>query len=142
MVGFGQHSGAIYSGSDFTALPRFPAAGIYGNPRTLKTKINSLAMPVTSSSVPDPVVQQDFVGDFSFTFAGEDVIAQQMRCYYANEPLPVSVDGYAVTVTWEKTLPVGRSRVNCTAPSRAQPGRYYWYSQPWFVADRNGKYPD
>ena len=142
MVGFGQHSGGIYSGSDFTALPRFPAAGIYGNLRTLKTKINSLAMPVTSSSVSDPVAQQGSIVDFSFTFAGEDVIAQQMGCYYANEAMPVSVDGDTVTVTLDKTLPIGRSRVNCTAPSRAQPGRYYWYSQPWFVADRNGKYPD
>ncbi len=142
MVGFGQHSGGIYSGSDFTALPRFPAAGIYGNLRTLKTKINSLAMPVTSSTVSDPVAHQGSARDFSFTFAGEDVIAQQMGCYYANEALPVSVDGYTVTVTLDKTLPIGRSRVNCTAPSRAQPGRYYWYSQPWFVADRNGKYPD
>ena len=142
MVGFGQHSGGIYSGSDFTALPRFPAAGIYGNLRTLKTKINSLAMPVTSSSIADPVAQQSSVGDFSFTFDGEDVMAQQMGCYYANEALPVSVDGSTVTVTLDKTLPIGRSRVNCTAPSRAQTGRYYWYSQPWFVADQNGKYPD
>lgn len=142
MVGFGQHSGGIYSGSDFRALPRFPAAGIYGNLRTLKTKTNSLAMPVTSSSVSDPVAQQAPVGDFSFTLAGDDVIAQQMGCYYADEALPVSVDGYTVTVTLDKTLPIGRSRVNCTAPSRTQPGRFYWYSQPWFVADRNGNYPD
>ncbi|EED35512.1 polysaccharide deacetylase [Luminiphilus syltensis NOR5-1B] len=142
MVGFGQHSGGIYSGSDFTALPRFPASGLYGNLRTLKTKINSLAMPVNSSSVLDPVAQQNSVGDFSFTVAGGDVIAQQMGCFYANEALPVSVDGYTVTVTLEKTLPIGRSRVNCTAPSQSQPGRYYWYSQPWFVADQNGKYPD
>ena len=141
-VGFGQHSGGIYSGSDFTALPRFPAAGIYGNLRTLKTKINSLAMPVTSSSVSDPEAQQRTVSDFSFTFAGEDVMAAQMGCYYANEALPVSVDGYTVTVSLAKTLPIGRSRVNCTAPSRAQAGRYYWYSQPWFVADKNGKFPD
>ncbi|MEH6590962.1 MAG: polysaccharide deacetylase family protein [Halioglobus sp.] len=142
MVGFGQHSGSIYSGSDFTALPRFPAAGIYGNLVTLKTKINSLAMPVTSSSVLDAVAQQASVADFSFNFTGDDVIARQMNCYYANEALPVSVVGDKVTVTLDKTLPIGRSRVNCTAPSRAQPGRYYWYSQPWFVADKNGKYPD
>ena len=142
MVGFGQHSGGVYSGSDFTALPRFPAAGIYGNLRTLKTKINSLAMPVASSSVSDPVAQPVPVGEFSFTFAGDDVNAQQLGCYYANQALPVSVEGYSVTVTLEHTLPIGRSRVNCTAPSRAQAGRYYWYSQPWFVADQNGKYPD
>lgn len=142
MVGFGQHSGAIYSGSDFTALPRFPAAGIYGNLDTLKTKINSLAMPVTSTSVSDPATQQTSPGNFSFTFEGLDVIGAQMRCYYANETVPVTTDSHTVTVTLKKSLPVGRSRVNCTAPSRTQPGRYYWYSQPWFVADKEGKYPD
>ena len=142
MVGFGQHSGGIYSGSDFTALPRFPAAGIYGNLRTLKTKINSLAMPVIDSSTSDPVVKQGRIGEFSFTFSGDDVIAEQMGCYYANKALPVAVDGSAVRVSLNKTLPIGRSRVNCTAPSRTQTGRYYWYSQPWFVADQNGNYPD
>jgi peptidoglycan/xylan/chitin deacetylase (PgdA/CDA1 family) len=131
MTGFGQHSGAIYSGSDFTALPRFPAAGIYANLETLKVKINSLAMPVTS---------QD--GDFSFTFSGEDVIGPQMGCYYGNNSLPVSSDNHAVTVTLKQALTVGRSRVNCTAPSRAQPGRYYWYSQPRFVPTKDGRYPD
>ena len=142
MVGFGQHSGAIYSGSDFTALPRFPAAGIYANLETLKTKINSLAMPMISTSVSDTVAQQASVGDFSFTFAGADVIASQMGCYYANQLLPVSTEDHAVTVTLDKPLPAGRSRVNCTAPSRVQPGRYYWYSQPWFVPGKSGKYPD
>jgi hypothetical protein len=142
MVGFGQHSGAIYSGSDFTALPRYPAAGIYANLGTLKTKINSLAMPVTSTSVLDPVAEQASAGEFSFTFTGEDVNATQMGCYYANRALPVSTHGFTVTVNLEKPLPVGRSRVNCTAPSRVQSGRFYWYSQPWFVPGKDGKYPD
>jgi len=30
-------------------------------------------------------------------------------------------------------LPIGRVRSNCTAPSISQPGRYYWYSKPWFI---------
>ena len=135
-VGFGQHSGAMYSGSDFTALPRFPADGIYANLDTLKVKINSLALPVTSTtSSVDPA-------GFSFTFTGDDVLAAQLRCYFGNETLPVSTDHNAVTVTLTQALPIGRSRVNCTAPSRAQPDRYYWYSQPWFVPRKDGTFVD
>ena len=147
-VGFGQHSGAIYSGSDFTALPRFPATGIYANLDTLKIKINSLALPVTSTSAlksgAGGVVMSNAQapGDFSFIFSGEDVLATQLSCYFANAALPVSIDNHRVTVTLVQRLPVGRSRVNCTAPSRAQPGRYYWYSQPWFVPRKDGTYPN
>ena len=147
-VGFGQHSGAIYSGSDFTALPRFPATGIYANLDTLKIKINSLALPVTSTSAlksgAGRVVMSNAQapGNFSFTFSGEDVLATQLSCYFANAALPVSIDNHRVTVTLVQRLPVGRSRVNCTAPSRAQTGRYYWYSQPWFVPRKDGTYPN
>jgi peptidoglycan/xylan/chitin deacetylase (PgdA/CDA1 family) len=147
-VGFGQHSGAIYSGSDFTALPRFPSAGIYANLDTLKIKINSLALPVTSTSAPNtggshPVSPNvEAPGDFSFTFSGEDVRSTQLSCYFANKALSHSIDDHTVTVTLAQRLPVGRSRVNCTAPSRAQPGRYYWYSQPWFVPREDGTFPD
>lgn len=146
-VGFGQHSGAIYSGSDFTALPRFPSAGIYANLDTLKAKINSLALPVISTSVSNPGAGHPGAGlpapgDFSFSFRGDDVVDTQLRCYFSNEVLPISISNHTVTVTLEKPLPVGRSRVNCTAPSRAQRGRYYWYSQPWFVPRKDGTFPD
>ena len=30
----------------------------------------------------------------------------------------------------DQAIGTGRSRYNCTAPS-TQPGRYYWFSQPW-----------
>lgn len=136
MVGFGQHSGAIYSGSDFSALPRFPAAGIYANLDTLKVKIDSLALPlVHTTDVQAP-------GDFSFAFAGSDVQDGQLKCYFSNRVLPLSVDQQAVKVTLTQQVPTGRSRVNCTAPSIAQPSRYYWFSQPWFVPREDGTYPD
>jgi hypothetical protein len=52
------------------------------------------------------------------------------------------VDGEKVSFAIESTLPVGRSRVNCTAPSKSMAGRFYWYSMPFFLADDNGRYPD
>jgi peptidoglycan/xylan/chitin deacetylase (PgdA/CDA1 family) len=142
MIGFGQHSGAVYSGSDFTALPRFPAAGIYANLNTLKVKINSLAMPVATADARDEAHTASKENDFSFSYTGQDVVGDQIGCFFGARPLAISREGQAVKVTVDRPLPVGRSRVNCTAPSASQPGRYYWYSQPRFIPAKDGTYPD
>ena len=142
-IGFGQHSGAVGPSSDMQALPRFPAAGPYANLATLKTKLNSLAMPVTQSSHKDPrMTTRNLSSPISLTIDSDDVRLTQVNCFFGGDPIETSLEENVLTFTLDETLPVGRSRVNCTAPSKAQSGRYYWYSTPFFVADENGNYPD
>ncbi|AFT76510.1 polysaccharide deacetylase family protein [Alteromonas macleodii] len=142
-IGFGQHSGAVGPSSDMQALPRFPAAGPYANLATLKTKLNSLAMPVTQSSHKDPrMTTRNLSSPISLTIDSDDVRLTQVNCFFGGDPIETSLEENVLTFTLDETLPVGRSRVNCTAPSNAQSGRYYWYSTPFFVADENGNYPD
>tara|TARA_Y100001949_G_scaffold176021_1_gene187556 strand:- start:1151 stop:2350 length:1200 start_codon:yes stop_codon:yes gene_type:complete len=142
-IGFGQHSGAVGPSSDMQALPRFPAAGPYANLATLKTKLNSLAMPVTQSSHKDPrMTARNLSSPISLTIDSDDVRLTQVNCFFGGDPIETSLEENVLTFTLDETLPVGRSRVNCTAPSNAQSGRYYWYSTPFFVADENGNYPD
>jgi peptidoglycan/xylan/chitin deacetylase (PgdA/CDA1 family) len=142
-IGFGQHSGAVGPSSDMQALPRFPAAGPYANLATLKTKLNSLAMPVTQSSHKDPrMTARNLSSPISLTIDSDDVRLTQVNCFFGGDPIETSLEENVLTFTLDETLPVGRSRVNCTAPSHAQSGRYYWYSTPFFVADENGNYPD
>ncbi len=142
-IGFGQHSGAVGPSSDMQALPRFPAAGPYSNLATLKTKLNSLAMPVTQSSHKDPrMTTRNLSSPISLTIDSDDVRLTQVNCFFGGDPIETSLEENVLTFTLDETLPVGRSRVNCTAPSNAQSGRYYWYSTPFFVADENGNYPD
>jgi peptidoglycan/xylan/chitin deacetylase (PgdA/CDA1 family) len=148
-IAFGQHSGAIGPHSNFQALPRFPAAGPYANLETLKTKLNSIAMPVLSTSFEGehiPEVQgasdESRLPPITLTIKGDDVRLRQVNCFFSGSPVETRVEGNAVTFSIAQALPVGRSRVNCTAPSNSQSGRYYWYSQPFFVADKNGNYPD
>ena len=142
-IGFGQHSGAVGPSSDMQALPRFPAAGPYANLATLKTKLNSLAMPVTQSSHKDPrITARNLSSPISLTIDSDDVRLTQVNCFFGGDPIETSLEENVLTFTLDETLPVGRSRVNCTAPSNAQSGRYYWYSTPFFVADENGNYPD
>lgn len=142
-IGFGQHSGAVGPSSDMQALPRFPAAGPYANLATLKTKLNSLAMPVTQSSHKDPrMTARNLSSPISLTIYSDDVRLTQVNCFFGGAPIETSLEENVLTFTLDETLPVGRSRVNCTAPSNAQSGRYYWYSTPFFVADEDGNYPD
>ena len=142
-IGFGQHSGAVGPSSDMQALPRFPAAGPYANLATLKTKLNSLAMPVTQSSHKDPrMTARNLSSPISLTIDSDDVRLTQVNCFFGGDPIETSLEENVLTFTLDETLPVGRSRVNFTAPSNAQSGRYYWYSTPFFVADEDGNYPD
>lgn len=142
-IGFGQHSGAIGAMSDFGQLPRFPAAGIYANLNTLKVKLSSLAMPVMANSLEDPELVDRLLNDrISVTIETTDVRINQATCYFNGSPIPTQVSDNVISYSIEQRLPIGRSRVNCTAPSKTQSGRYYWYSQPFFIADELGRYPD
>lgn len=142
-VGFGQHSGAISKHSDFGALPRFPAAGIYANLDTLKVKMNSLNMPVTNKSVNNPQRSRtNKKVSQSIQVNLDDMHKSQLACFFSGKAIDITWQENTFSYTLEKPLPSGRSRVNCTAPSIAHSGKYYWFSQPWFVPDENNNWPD
>jgi len=142
-IGFAQHSGAIASYSDFSALPRFPAAGVYSNMETLKVKLDSLAMPVTvifpdGPKVVLPVKNQNL----TFTVKTEDLAAHQINCFQNGQILNKSLDGNFVSVEINPISQPGRHRVNCTAPSKNENYRFYWFSQPLFKPTAEGKWLD
>lgn len=142
-VGFGQHSGAMGPQSNFAALPRFPAAGPYARLESLKNKLTSLAMPVTPDSGLRPEREKRRLNTpLTLTMTSDDVLLSQAACYYQGDAVDTAVKGKTLVATLNMTLPVGRSRINCTAPSKQHTDRYYWYSQPFFIADENGRYPD
>ncbi|PKG97690.1 polysaccharide deacetylase family protein [Paraglaciecola sp. MB-3u-78] len=142
-ISFAQHSGAIASYSDFSALPRYPSAGVYSNIQSLKVKLNSLAMPVDSVSVSDPKVDlPSYSEDLSFTVKTEDLTAQQINCFQNGQALNKSLEGNTVTVEIHPITKPGRHRVNCTAPSISEKGRFYWFSQPFFMPTVEGKWLD
>lgn len=142
-TGFGQHSGAIASYSDFGALPRYPAAGIYANLESLKVKLNSLAMPVNDISPDDPKLSFNSLNvALSFTINDEDLNLPLLACFQNSQKLTIIRRKIAFRLEIPQPIPVGRSRVNCTAPSVKYDGRFYWFSQPWFVADKDGQWLD
>lgn len=145
-IGFGQHSGAVGPFSNLAAIPRFPAAGPYAKLSTLKTKMASFAMPVINVSLTDPALSIAELPE-PVTVTLDEKVAKQLRiaqvtCFYQGDTLPVTVGNNRFSFEINTALPIGRSRVNCTAPSATMGGRYFWYSTPFFRADKNGKYPD
>ena len=142
-IGFAQHSGAIASYSDFSALPRYPSAGIYSNIQSLKVKLNSLAMPVDSVSPYDPKVELYSDSEIlSFSIKTEDLIPQQINCFQNGQTLSKSLKGNTISVDIIPITQPGRHRVNCTAPSINKTNRFYWFSQPFFVPTIDGKWLD
>ncbi|MHA7879107.1 MAG: polysaccharide deacetylase family protein [Saccharospirillum sp.] len=131
-IGFAQHSGGVYAGSDFRGLPRFSADGIYANLNTLPDKLNSKPMPVDYDTVPEMVTTDRRP---SMTIRVQDMsdMTQVINCFVNSQWTQaqwLSQDTFRLTA--EAPLSEGRNRYNCTSRSRSG-DFFYWYSQPWLV---------
>lgn len=145
-VGIGQHSGALSPSSDFSALPRFPASGPYANIDTLAIKLQSLAMPVIELVNANPQLDQHQTSAppgrplLTVKLATADVDTRQLHCYILGQRVePQWLDPQRFSIISPQDLPAGRSRYNCTAPSKSQSG-YYWFSQPWINRNADGSW--
>ncbi|ABZ74825.1 polysaccharide deacetylase [Shewanella halifaxensis HAW-EB4] len=141
-VAFGQQSGAAGPYSPLTALPRFPVAGVYADLNSLKVKLHSLNMPVISQTNSDPQLPQgQWRPEIKVTLDMSDINASQLMCFIqgqgAKKPNWISDNQFSIQA--ELDLPAGRSRYNCTAPSKSK-GSYYWFSQPWIRPKSNGQW--
>ena len=135
-LAFGQQSGPVGPLSHPQALPRFPAAGVYADVKTLRSKLYTLALPVPPDQLQDPVLNDSQIPALSLSLPAMDFYARQVQCYASGEgeiKTEYQLDGSLLTLTTQASLPMrgGRSRYNCTAPSISHPGWYYWYSQLW-----------
>lgn len=145
-VGFSQQSGAVGIDSDLSALSRFPASRPYDKLSSLKTKLYSLPLSITVTDQNNALIYR-YQQAKSISFKLTDTFLQQddfhqklMSCYITGigKQLLVWQDHQHFTITFTKPLPVGRVRANCTVPSKSKAGRFYWYSQPWFILRENG----
>ncbi|MBE1300421.1 MAG: polysaccharide deacetylase family protein [Alteromonadaceae bacterium] len=142
-VGFAQHSGAVGQYTNWQAVPRFPAAGIYSNLRTLKVKMASLNMPVIENSQHQVAFSKAPTKiDYKLTLNTEDLRISQINCFYKGKNIEIERATDSIRINIAEKPPVGRSRVNCTVPSKSQNGCFYWHSQPMFVAKADGSYLD
>lgn len=132
-IGFAQHSGAIDQTSNLTALTRFPANGIYANPKTLKNKINSLPFDIKSIN-PRDTKPQNLQPQLVVELNSKDFYKSQLACFITGTSKPqkpewLSDTQFAISASAE--IPKGRVKYNCTAPSIKHRGRFYWMSKLW-----------
>lgn len=142
-VGFGQHSGGFGAFSDLRAAPRFAAAGIYANLRTLGTKIAALNLPVLEARYQDTLLAHtDTQPILELKLEMSDIRRHQVNCFVRGQPqAPEWVDQQTFRVQAAEPIGIGRQRYNCTAPSVSKAGRFYWYSIQWIRPDEHGLWP-
>jgi len=133
-IGFGQHSGAIGSKSDFLNLPRFAMASSYAEMDSFVTKINTLPMPVKNEEPKFMIISGNNKPALTINFSRSLTSNEryQFACYVSGQEMPdlTWLNSESVIVQAKEPLPQGRSRYNCTMPSKEK-GQYYWYSKVW-----------
>lgn len=136
-VGLGQQSGPVGFYSDMTALPRFPAAGIYANPVTLKTKMFTLPFHVLEQTQSTELAD-DEIPSLELVLSPNGFRSTQIQCFYQGtaidtQTVTTNIDGEQQIQVKAKAGALGQSRrhrYNCTAPAK-DGKRYYWFSHSW-----------
>ena len=140
-VAFTQQSGAVGLSSNLTIIPRFPASQPYDKISGLRDKLNSLPFNITlAEENPSTIYPYKVSKSIRFMVEVDDFRQSQLNCYISGlgrQKIHWHEED-SFTLTYSADLPIGRVRANCTAPSISNPGRYYWFSQPWFVLKENG----
>lgn len=140
LIGIGQHSGSIWKGSDYQALPRFPMAGDYTEMKQFALKVRSLPLPVISTIPENPVLKESVSSPLlRLELAEGEYRLEQLNCFASGQGKIrvnwVDRNQRIVVVEPHKPLPYGRSRYNCTAPHKTQ-NAYFWFSHPWLRLKR------
>ena len=136
ILAFGQQSGPIGPSSHPQALSRFPASGVYADLETLKLKLLSLALPLSCNHLHEPVItSENNPPKLTLSLMKADYNPQRLQCFASQQGAIETLfhsDQDTLILTTQASLPLSgaRGRYNCTVPS-SQPGRFYWYSQPW-----------
>ena len=142
-VGLSQQSGAAGNHSELSSIPRFPASQPYDQINDLQDKLNALPLNMMpSDNNTETVFKYKNNSRITFNVFEKDLIPSQLGCYITGlgKQKIHWLDDVSFTITFDKPLPIGRVRCNCTAQSISQPGRYYWYSKLWFIVNKDGSW--
>ncbi len=142
-VAFSQQSGAVGLETDTTTIPRFPASQPYDQISSLRDKLNALPFNITlADENQQTLFQKGQSTSVTFNVEVDDFNPAQLNCYISGlGRQKIAWQGDEMfTINYSAPLPSGRVRCNCTAPSISEPGRYYWFSKPWFILKESGKW--
>ncbi|WP_281559248.1 polysaccharide deacetylase family protein [Thalassomonas sp. RHCl1] len=142
-IGFSQQSGAVGLATDLTSVPRFPASRPYDKLVSLRDKLYALPFSISlPGKQASTIVNFQQAPALGFKVIVNDFVPEKLSCYVSGlgRQQVIWQDESFFTIKLDKPLTPGRQRSNCTAPSISQPGRFYWYSRPWFILDKNNQW--
>lgn len=139
-LGFGQQSGAVNKGLLESGLaPRFPFNESYVDEKTFRLKASSVPLPIT----------EEITDDIVWNKAGRPMITVTLsevngalNCFASGQgAIPVIKESSnRFRIQAPESIPVGRSRYNCTMAVKGQPGRFHWYSKTWIRKKDDGSW--
>ena len=140
-IGLGQQSGAVGEGSNVLALPRFPFSGKYTGLDDFSLKLMTLPLPVTVAARTNPLDYSQDRPPVVLMLPEDSMLGDHIECFASHQGKleRMKLDSGQLQFTPKESIPVGRSRYNCTAPHST--GRYYWFSQPWIRLGKDGQWP-
>ncbi len=140
-LGFGQQSGAVSLLSNPAKLPRYPMGAGYGAMKSFPLKVRSLPLSVSDIEPDSGIAPQDGrIGPLTLHLHPGEWSASQVACYALGKTLDIAWQNKEKTeleVQMPDQLPLGRSRVNCTAPG--PDGRWFWFSKDWVRLTNDGR---
>jgi len=143
-IGIAQRSGAIGTGSDFLALPRFPMSTGYADMQRFATAVNARPLPVVTARATGEHAVDGRLDGLRLEIAPGAYRASQLACYSSSgERLPLKISGgqpLRLSITLQADQAPGRNKVNCTAPATDKSGAWLWYSYLWLVKNPDGSW--
>ncbi len=129
---FGQHSAALWSGSNMYYLPRFALNENYGAIDRFRTVVDTVSIHPAQVTPGMPTVDEN-PPSFGFTVKRDGLDLANLTCFASHEGRVNRqvLGGGRVEVRLTRPFPPGRGRINCTKP--AGDGRFYWFGYQFHV---------
>lgn len=128
----GQYSGVANPTMNDFFVPRFGVNDSSGDFARFKTVLNALPLRIADVTPADPLVTKPNPPNFGFTVTGDVGRMNTLTCFMASgarvrtEKLDTRVE-----VRFDKPLPQGRTRLNCTL--NGADGRWRWFGTSFYV---------
>ncbi len=125
LAAFTQITGAVNAQSDFYLLPRIPLNQHYADLTRFKQLLQIRPLLISDLIPAEPVLQQN-PPVISFKLVDTNINVQRVNCYDASGGVLQLDKTHAprITLSFNKVLPAGRTRINCTALDKN--GSWHW----------------
>ncbi len=141
----GQHSGVVGAFSDMQALPRYPVATGFDDMKNFAVKVSTKPLPVKVISPGDGIVSKDSkIPELIIQLKTGNYNENLLTCYASGQGKIkhewINKEKHLLSVLANQNIKPGRTKYNCTAPSKTENDIYYWFSFLWMKPGVDGKW--